>query len=307
MNGLILIDKDGGCTSHDVVLSVRKLLNQKKVGHFGTLDPQATGLLIIALGKATRFFPYYLKSDKHYTGTIRLGFSTDSYDAEGTTTSEISDDFPTETALTEAIRKFTGPILQAPPPFSAKKFKGKPLYTLARQNKPVPLNPSEVTIHSWKVSHYDPPFFHYDIRCSSGTYIRSLAHDLGKILGCGAHLSSLQRLRIGPFETADALRLKELKTRVESGDRSSFLLPMETLLTELPTVILNAAGILLAVNGSPISPNHVLHIHPGTAAEGDTDDPRTFRLFSEDHRFIALSSRDEKNDCFHPFLVIEKE
>jgi tRNA pseudouridine55 synthase len=305
MNGLILIDKGEGCTSHDVVLSVRKLTAQKKAGHFGTLDPQATGLLIIALGKATRFFPYYLKSDKHYTGTIRLGFSTDTYDADGSPTSEKSDDFPTEAALTEAIRPFIGSILQAPPPYSAKKYKGKPLYSLARRNKPVPLIPAEVTVFSWRISDYNPPLFQFDIRCASGTYIRSLAHDIGQVFGCGAHLSSLRRHRIGTFNVADALSLEKLKSLLDGGDRSSFLHPMENLLAELPTVIINPAGIILAGNGNPISSEYVLSMHSGAHEESGTDDTISYRLFSEDNRFIALSRRDEKNDCFHPFLVLE--
>ena len=307
MNGLILIDKDEECTSHDVVLSVRKLTGQKKAGHFGTLDPQATGLLIIALGKATRFFPYYLKSDKHYTGTMRLGFSTDSYDADGSPTSEISENFPTESALTDAIRHFTGTILQVPPPYSAKKYKGKPLYTFARRNKPVPLIPAEVIVHFWKICDYEPPLFRFDIRCASGTYIRSLAHDLGLVLGCGGHLSSLRRLRIGTYNVEDALSLEKLKALLDAGDRTSFLHPMETLLAELPTVVLKPPGILLTCNGSPVSFDHTLCIRPGFAEDAGTDDTATYRLFSEDNRFLALSRRDDKNDCFQPFLVIEKE
>jgi len=305
MNGLILIDKETGCTSHDVVLSVRKLVQQKKVGHFGTLDPQATGLLIIALGKATRFFPYYLKSEKHYTGTMRLGFATDSYDAEGTPTSKITTDFPSETDLQQAIRTFTGRISQFPPPFSAKKYKGKPLYSLARRNKPVPLISSEVTVYSWTISGYDPPFFHFDIRCASGTYIRSLAHDVGRLLGCGGHLFTLRRVQIGSFNVSDALSLEELKTRIKNDERSSYLLPIESLLDEFSTVILNSEGVLLAGNGNSVSSHHILRFQSGTGAGRIGDDKTTHRLFSEDHRFIALSRRDEKKDCFHPFLVIE--
>ena len=197
MDGLILIDKPQDLTSHDVVQSIRKILKIKKAGHYGTLDPLATGLLVVALGKATRLFPFFSKTEKVYKGQIKLGFSTDTYDSQGTPTSTETKDFPDKKRLLEAMKKFEGDIDQIPPLFSAKKYKGKPLYILARKKKEIKREPRKIFVHYFRIKEFNAPFVDFEVKCSSGTYIRSLAHDLGKNLGCGAHLTRLKREKAG--------------------------------------------------------------------------------------------------------------
>ena len=217
MDGLILVDKPFNFTSHMVVNEIRKIIKTKKVGHYGTLDPLATGLIIIAVGKATKLFPFYSKADKAYSGKIKLGYSTDTYDAQGQPTSPVKKDFPSQDYLLEVMKKFEGQIDQIPPPFSAKKYKGKPLYLLARQKKFMELKPSRVCIHSFQLQEYTPPFISFKLRCSSGTYVRSIAHDLGQRLGCGAHLYELSRTEIGDFQLKDAHSLENIKTFIQQG------------------------------------------------------------------------------------------
>jgi tRNA pseudouridine55 synthase len=175
--GLILVNKPAGLTSHDIVLRIRDILQLSKVGHFGTLDPIATGLLLIAVGKATRFFPFYSKMDKSYHGTIRLGWATSTYDTEGEPITEEVTSFPAQEKIEAALQSFSGRISQLPPLFSAKKFKGKPLYYLARNQKKVERQPIEVEIYRFQLIDYQPPFLEFKLDCSSGTYVRTLAHD----------------------------------------------------------------------------------------------------------------------------------
>ncbi|MGZ4887344.1 MAG: tRNA pseudouridine(55) synthase TruB, partial [Candidatus Aminicenantales bacterium] len=194
MDGLLIIDKPPGCTSHDVVLRVRSLLGTKRVGHGGTLDPDATGVLLVALGQATRFFPFLSGHDKTYQGRIRLGHATDTYDAAGRpTTEEWTDAFPGDAAVAAAMKSFEGEILQVPPPYSAKKLGGRPAYKLARAGRDFVLEPVRVTVRLFRLENYAPPFLDFEAACSAGTYIRSLAHELGLKLGCGGHLHSLRR------------------------------------------------------------------------------------------------------------------
>jgi len=210
LDGVLLVDKPPEWTSHDVVAKVRNHFRLEKVGHCGTLDPMATGLLILVLGKATRLSEKFMVSDKVYEGTMRLGETTDSYDADGELTGTRPVPPLTIEALNEAAAGFLGDQQQIPPMVSAKKINGTALYKLARQGKEVVREPRLVHLYTYRFSEYEEPFAYFRVSCTKGTYVRSLASDLGEKLGCGAHLTALRRTGSGRFEVADALPLPEI-------------------------------------------------------------------------------------------------
>ncbi|MBW2643568.1 MAG: tRNA pseudouridine(55) synthase TruB [Deltaproteobacteria bacterium] len=307
MDGLILVHKPPKLTSHDVVDSIRQILSTKKVGHFGTLDPFATGLLVIAVGKATRLFPFYLKTDKSYTARIKFGVATDTYDLDGKPTSEENSNFPNTLGIQKTLKLFIGNQLQVPPIYSAKKFKGKPLYVHARQNNKVEPKPCPVNIYEFELKKYHPPHLDCCIRCSSGTYIRSLAHDLGQKLGCGAHLIQLQRTAIGRFRLEDSLHLEDIAALTVSKKYHEFLIPLESVLPEYPKIVLTEFGAKLARNGNMIIPENILNIYGLSTSKGkkDPDYELLFRLFSPDGELLALAKKQHNKSGLHPFLVID--
>jgi tRNA pseudouridine55 synthase len=307
MDGLILVNKPQNLTSHDIVARIRKLLRVRRAGHFGTLDPLATGLMMVALGKATRLFPFFSKADKSYRGIMRLGFATETYDSAGKSTSTEKKDLPPEKSVRKAMKKFEGQIEQLPPPFSAKKYKGKPLYSLAREKKEFELRPTRIFVHFLHLKKYNPPFLEFEVQCSSGTYIRSLAHDLGQSLGCGAHLSQLTRTRVGNFHLKDCFDLEEIRRLAEADESEKFLLPLESLLPEFPKVILDERGSILARNGNLVFPENVLKIIPASPplSPASSEPEIIFRMFSLGGKYLALAKKMPKKNCFHPFLVIE--
>ncbi|HEY0513897.1 MAG TPA: tRNA pseudouridine(55) synthase TruB [Thermoanaerobaculia bacterium] len=222
-DGLLLLDKDPGFTSHDAVQRVRRVLKQKKIGHCGTLDPDATGLLLLTLGTATRLTRFLIRAPKIYEGMIRFGVATDTYDASGRVTSEASPEAVaalTPEAVAAAMRGFEGEIQQQPPPYSAKKVQGVKYYELARRGEEVPSETKDVTVYEFTpISGIEEGgCLRFRLSCSSGTYARGLAHDLGAALGVGAHLAQLRRTRIGGFRTEDALRLPRLEELVQAGE-----------------------------------------------------------------------------------------
>jgi len=225
-DGLLLLDKDPGFTSHDAVQRVRRVLKQKKIGHCGTLDPDATGLLLLTLGTATRLTRFLIRAPKVYEGLIRFGTATDTYDASGRVTSEAPPEAVAALTLEgveAAMRAFEGEIQQQPPPYSAKKVQGVKYYELARRGEEVPAETKEVTVYEFApLSPVDgigeDGGLRFRLACSSGTYARGLAHDLGVALGLGAHLAELRRTRIGGFRTEDAVRLPRLEELVEAGE-----------------------------------------------------------------------------------------
>ncbi|MFZ2053953.1 MAG: tRNA pseudouridine(55) synthase TruB [Candidatus Aminicenantales bacterium] len=305
MDGLILIDKPRGMTSHDVVARIRRILNQKRVGHFGTLDPLATGLLLVAAGSATRLFPYYSKHDKTYSGEIRLGFSTDTYDALGKPASEKNRRFPERGALIAAMDRFVGPLNQVPPPYSAKKVDGKPLYKWARANKEIQPRTSSVTVYTFRLTAYSPPALTFEVHCSSGTYIRSLAHDLGQVLGCGAHLSALRRLSTGRHGIHQARSLEEIEELSGLKKPESFLLPLESLLPEFPKAVLSEDGSRGLQKGRPIPETAILRTIPADPAPAQPQESgAACRIFSLEGRFLALARPCERQDSFLPFLLL---
>ena len=307
MDGLILVHKPQKLTSHDVVDKIRQILTIKKVGHFGTLDPFATGILIIAIGKATRLFPFYLKTDKSYTAQIKLGVATDTYDLLGKPITEEDPNLPKKMVIKQKMENFLGEQLQVPPLFSAKKFKGKPLYLYARGGKKIEPKPCQVSIHEFELKKFHPPYLECFVRCSSGTYIRSLAHDLGQKLGCGAHLTSLQRTAIGPFLLEDCLQLDNIAELALSKNFNEFLLPLESILPEYPKIVLTEFGAKLARNGNMILPENILNIYglPAPKKNNDQNHKPMFRLFSPDGELLALAKTQHKKSGLHPFLVID--
>jgi len=306
MDGLILVNKHQGCTSHDIIIEIRKILNIQKIGHFGTLDPLATGLMLIAVGKATRFSPFFLKLDKLYKGQIKLGFSTNTYDSSGEPTSSANLEEPEEKLIFDAIKKLEGEINQIPPLFSAKKYKGKPLYKLARKKKEVKLKPSSVFIHFFRIKKYHPPFIDFEVKCSAGTYVRSLAHDLGQILGCGAHLSELVRTEIGTFRISNAFFQEEIKRLAGQKKFEDFLIPLELLLPQFPKVILKDKGSALVKNGNAVSPDNISKMvrQDSHQAPDLKEEKMIFRLFSLEGKLLALAKKKPEKNILHPFLVI---
>ncbi len=213
-SGLLLVDKPAGPTSHDVVQVARRALRETRVGHTGTLDPAATGLLVLCVGKATRLQGYLLAWDKEYEGEIRLGFATTTYDAEGEPLSQVQP-VPelTPQTLEGLMSRFTGELSQLPPPFSAKKKDGKKFYEMARAGEEVPREPKLVTTFSLELAAVAQDRVRFRVVCSSGTYVRSLAHDIGQVLGCGGHLAQLRRTRVGPWSVGQALSAEGLAAR----------------------------------------------------------------------------------------------
>ena len=221
-DGLLLLDKEPGFTSHDAVQKVRRILKQKKIGHCGTLDPDATGLLLLTLGTATRLTRFLIRAPKVYEGVVRFGVSTDTYDASGKVVTEAPAEAVaalTSGAVAMAMKDFEGEILQQPPPYSAKKVQGVKFYELARRGEEVPTEPKEVTVYEFSpLGEIEDGRLRFRLACSSGTYARGLAHDLGAALGVGGHLAELRRTRIGNFQVDDALPLPRLEERVQAGE-----------------------------------------------------------------------------------------
>ena len=223
-DGLLLVDKEPGFTSHDVVQKARRITRQKKAGHCGTLDPNATGLLVLTLGKATRLTRFLISAPKVYEGVILLGRTTDTYDTTGETVAEGSTEGITREAVAEAMSRFVGTIEHAVPPYSAKKVQGKKLYELAREGKEVPRETKEVTVYEFEPQgELENDRIGFRLGCASGTYARTLAHDVGQALGCGATLETLRRVRVGPFDLASAVTLGELQASLatEPGEPDS--------------------------------------------------------------------------------------
>jgi tRNA pseudouridine55 synthase len=237
VNGLVVVDKPGGMTSHDVVAKLRKLTGEESIGHLGTLDPMATGVLPLLLGKFTRLAQFFSSLEKSYCGSIRFGFATTTYDAEGEPIAPLATPGLTLDQIRNAAARFDGVLEQMPPPFSAKKISGTPAYKLARAGKPVVLKPAAVDIRSFNILSLEDGRAGFTMRISSGGYVRSVAHELGRDLGCGAHLASLRRTQAGAFTLKDAHTLEELA--VLSADiekmKRLFVHP-RCLIPEIPSV-----------------------------------------------------------------------
>lgn len=236
VNGLLIVDKPAGMTSHDVVSCLRRVTGESSIGHLGTLDPMATGVLPMLLGKFTRLAQFFGGLEKTYTGTIRLGFSTDTYDATGQATSEPRSVGITLDALRSQAAHFHGEMEQTPPAFSAKKIDGKPAYKLARAGKDVVMKPVRITILQFEILAADNDGVEFVMRVSAGGYVRSVAHDLGQKLGCGAHLATLRRVAAGPFVVEQALTLDAIAELARAGTLVDAMPHPRHMLPELPSV-----------------------------------------------------------------------
>jgi tRNA pseudouridine55 synthase len=255
VNGLLVIDKPGGITSHDVVNRLRKITGERSIGHLGTLDPMATGVLPLLMGKFTRLAQYFSAAEKSYCGDIRLGFATDTWDADGEPAGP--DRWPegSQTITLERVRaaaaRFHGEMQQMPPAFSAKKIEGQPAYKLAREGKPVELKPAKIRIDAFEILALDGPEASFTIAISSGGYVRSVAHELGQDLGCGAHLSRLRRTQAGVFTLEDAHTLEDLEALAGNSDAlEAACVHPRALLLEMPSVSADTTALGRLRNGA---------------------------------------------------------
>ena len=248
--GALVVDKPVGMTSHDVVQAIRNGTNLRRAGHTGTLDPRASGVLVILVGPAVRLSEYVSASDKRYQAIIRLGSSTDTFDAEGLVTPTKDPVSVTEAQFEEALKTFVGEIEQTPPPYSAVKVQGRKAYEMAREGEEVELAPRKITVHHLEVLEWTPPEVVIDVHCSSGTYVRSLANDLGVMLGCGAYLVGLRRTKSGRFSLRDAVPLRKLQEAFTAGNWYQYLIPAA-----------EALGDWTAVELSPDEVEGVRHGH----------------------------------------------
>ncbi len=290
MDGVIVVDKPTEWTSHDVVGKMRRLAQTKRVGHLGTLDPMATGVLPLVLNRATRLAQFFTKADKVYEATIRFGFATNSYDADGEATTEAVPVSLDAAVLERALDAFRGDIVQMPPAVSAKKINGVPAYKLARQNKPVELKAVPVTIHDLTLLECATDSARVSVHCSTGTYIRSLAHDLGVALGCGAHLSALRRTRAGMFTLDHARTLEQL---ADPAVLAAALIPSNVLLPEFP------AERVDAVTAGFIRQGRDFRVNPFRVQQG----AQYVRAVDGAGALVAIGEIKLPN-LYHPFLVL---
>ena len=253
LNGLLIVDKPGGMTSHDVVARVRRATGESSIGHLGTLDPMATGVLPLLLGKYTRLAQFYGSHAKTYTGTIRFGFSTDTYDAEGKPASEPCPVSFSLDAVRAAAAVFSGEIEQLPPPISAKKIDGKPAYKIARAGGTPKLKTARVRIDEFSILSMDGELAAFRMRISAGGYVRSVAHELGQSMATGAHLASLRRIASGPFLVEDAMPLDRVELLAREGSLIGHLPHPRTILPELPSVTADQETVGRMRNGMQIN------------------------------------------------------
>ena len=234
IDGILVVDKPRGKTSHDIVESVRRLVGFRQIGHLGTLDPLATGVLVLALGRATRLARFYAGRRKRYCCAVRFGFATDTYDADGEALGPDSAPALHAERIAALAGQFVGAIQQTPPSFSAKKIHGRPAHELARKKKTVNLEPVEVEVFEFRLTGVEGSLARFEVECGAGTYIRSLAHDLGKLHGAGAHLAEISRTAVGEFTLDQAVSLADLERDVKTGRIAERIIKLEGMLPELP-------------------------------------------------------------------------
>jgi tRNA pseudouridine55 synthase len=293
LDGVIVVDKPQGWTSHDVVAKMRGIARTRRIGHLGTLDPIATGVLPLVLEKATRLAQFYTRSDKIYEGLVRFGWATDSYDCAGTAVGEQRDVQVDAAELETLLERFRGEILQSPPPVSAKKIGGKRAYELVRQSVAVELEPVKVSIYELTILSVDGPLVRLRAHCSGGTYVRSLAHDLGQLMGCGAHLQELRRVASAEFEIAEARTLEQLQSLANDDRLVDAIVPASKLLPGMPAVYVDDVTV-----------THIRH--------GRNFPASPFRSEAASRYVKALSRQDELvaigevvlPNLYHPVVVL---
>jgi tRNA pseudouridine55 synthase len=311
-DGALVIDKPKGKTSHDVVDAVRHLAGFRQIGHLGTLDPLATGVLVLLLGRATRLVQFYSGRRKRYSAGFRFGFATDTYDSDGE--AQGPDTAPSlDTALLEKLTaERIGRFEQMPPAFSAKKIHGRPAYELARKKQPVELKPVVVELFEYKLTAIEGSMARFVIECSSGTYIRALAHEMGQRLECGAHLAEITRLAVGEFSLEQAVKLEELAEASRAGKFADYLIRLENLLPNFPRVnVLPVVerrvrhGSKFNVTVAQIQPGRV-EPPPGATSELDAGEPRPprLRVFNQQDKLIAIAEAVVPR-TYQPVVVFE--
>lgn len=308
MDGVLIIDKPPGLTSHDVVARARRILNERRIGHTGTLDPFATGVLVILLGKATRLAQFLSGVDKEYEAIIRLGYATDTGDRTGTPIAgaALQTTSWTEREIDETLRSLSGEIEQVPPMYSAKKVDGKKLYELARRGESVERSPKRVCIYEFEPIRPDGELlkdnldgtldFHARVSCSSGTYIRTLAEDFGKRLNVGAHLAELRRTRVGDFTIEQAITLDQLKVHFAEVSVGSILLPPGMALSRMPFVHLSDEDVRRANHGREVM-----------VAEVEWADGENVKMYGADEQLIAVGQYDATEKRLRPRVVLAGE
>ena len=300
--GVFVIDKPPGWTSHDVVAASRRILSIRQIGHFGTLDPFATGVLPLSVGKATRFAQFYLKSRKAYQGTMRFGYATDTYDVTGQPASDRVVPHLDTAMLEQAFRDFTGRLMQTPPPFSAKRVGGVRAYELARQQKPVSLAPVEVEVYALELLELRDDLVRFAVECSGGTYVRSLAHDLGQRLGCPAHLASLRRTAVAEFSDNRAVTLEKLEEVARAGALQTCRIPLEDLLPECPELVVRGREEQSVRHGQAFELAQALRRDRGEKADR-LPAISVLKILNAERRLIAVA-RHVSGSVYHPDLVL---
>lgn len=297
MDGILNINKATGMTSHDVVAKIRKLLKQKRIGHAGTLDPAASGVLPICAGQGTRVAEYLSESGKAYQANIVFGTVTDTYDAEGVVVRKASTADLTLAKIEEVLPRFLGAQMQVPPSYSAIKLEGQPAYKRARAGEEVALEARPIVIYSLEIIDWIPPMLTLAVECSKGTYIRSLAYDLGVQVGCGAYLDGLVRTRSGPFSLADSITLEQLAAAVDDASVQRYLYPVDKALGQYPALLLDAESVERVKHGNAF----VSHSRddPG----GPTADSSLARVYDESGHFLAIAEWDAGQKLWQPKKV----
>jgi tRNA pseudouridine55 synthase len=293
VNGVLIIDKPAGLTSHDVVNRVRRILGQRSVGHLGTLDPLATGVLPLVTGSLTRLAQFYTTSQKSYEGVVRFGFATDTYDADGEPSGTAQSVTLELGQVSDLAARFRGVIEQMPPPFSAKKVHGVPAYKLARKKKEVELKPVQVEIKEFEILSVELDRASFRARVSSGTYMRSVAHDMGRELGCGAHLESLRRTAVAEFNISDAHAVEQVERAAQSGRVEEMFVHPRRLLPDFPSVTADE--------------ENAARIHTGRAVNlPELSQARRVKVFRAQKELIAIATR-VAGTLFHPSIVFSSE
>jgi tRNA pseudouridine55 synthase len=293
VDGVIVVDKPEGMTSHDVVNRVRRLAGTRRVGHLGTLDPMATGVLPLVIGRATRMAQFFTTSEKSYEATIDFGHATNTYDRDGSPVSDPVTPSFSRAELEQALDQFRGTFAQTPPPVSAKKVAGVPSYKLARKQMAVELKPVEVTVHALELRDFDGRRARVFVRCSAGTYVRGIAHDLGQRLGCGAFVGALRRTASGDFSQQQSKTLDELRALAEAGSLGQALLPAAELLPEFPCELVDSvtAGMIRQGRDFRLSPFRM------------RADARHVKALTREGELVAIGEARLPN-VYHPVVVL---
>ncbi len=313
-DGAFVIDKPKGKTSHDVVDAVRHLAGFRQIGHLGTLDPLATGVLVLLLGRATRLVQFYAGRRKRYSAGYRFGFSTDTYDSDGEAQGPDAPPSLDRTLLERLAAEHIGRFEQVPPSFSAKKIRGRPAYELARKKQAVVLKPVEIELFEYRLTEIEGSIARFVIECSSGTYVRSLAHEMGERLGCGAHLAEITRTAVGEFWLEQAIKLEELAEAARAGKLADYVIRMENLLPNFPRVnVLPVVerrvrhGTKFTVSPAQIQPGRA-ELPPGATSQLDAGEPRAprLRVFSQHDKLIAIAEAVVPR-TYQPVVVFEPQ